>query len=80
MIELTEKQAQALTAAGSSPLRVMNPRTQETYVLLPQAEYDRLKQEAYDDSPWTRPDLEAVAWETAQHEAWEEYDDPREKP
>lgn len=78
MIELTEQQAQALENAEARPPRVVNPRTHETFVLLRIEEYERLKEEEYDDSPWTREELEALAWETAERagwEEWEEYDD-----
>jgi hypothetical protein len=44
MIELTEQQQQALEAQQGEPPRVVNPRTQETYVLVPAALYDRMKE------------------------------------
>ena len=79
MIELTEQQAQALENPEATPPRVVNPRTRETYVLLRVEEYERLKGE-YDDSPWTREELQALAWERVKHENWDEYDDLPEKP
>ena len=79
MIELTEQQSQALAHGGVTPPRVVNPRTQEAFVLLTLAEYERLKDE-YDDSPWTREELQALAWERVKHEDWDEYDDLPEKP
>lgn len=39
MIELTEEQAQALKEQ-KAPLRVVNPRTQEVFVLIRQEVYD----------------------------------------
>jgi hypothetical protein len=63
MIELTEQQAQALEHAESTPPRVINPRTKETFVLLRAEEYERLTEDEYDDSPWTREELQALAWE-----------------
>jgi PHD/YefM family antitoxin component YafN of YafNO toxin-antitoxin module len=80
MIELTEQQVQALEHTDASPPRVVNPRTKETFVLLRVDEYERLKDEEYDDSPWTREELEALAWERVKHEDWDEYDDLPEKP
>lgn len=80
MIELTEQQVQALEHTSAAPPRVVNPRTQETFVLLPVDEYKRLKEDEYDDSPWTREELQALAWERVQHEDWSEYDDVAEKP
>ena len=79
MIELTLQQLQALEQPDSTPPRIVNPRTQETFVLLRVDEYERLKHE-YDDSPWTREELQALAWERVKHEDWDEYDDLPEKP
>ncbi|MBI2807360.1 MAG: hypothetical protein HYX68_20455 [Planctomycetes bacterium] len=54
MIQLTQDQIQALTMREEGPARVVNPQTQETYVLVPLAEYGRLiHEESYDDTPWT---------------------------
>ena len=57
MIELTEQQLHALENPETTPPCVVNPRTKETFVLLRLAEYKRLKEEEYDDSPWTREEL-----------------------
>lgn len=80
MIELTEEQVQELAHAEATPPRVVNPRTKETFVLVRVEEYERLKDEEYDDSPWTREELEALAWEVAEQAGWDEYDDVQEKP
>jgi len=79
MIELTEQQLQALEHPDSIPPRVLNPRTHETFVLLSLDDYNRLKEE-YDDSPWTREELQALAWERIKDEDRDEYDDFPEKP
>ena len=44
MIELTSDQAQALERNGDRPPLVLNPRTQETFVLVPKDVYDRMQQ------------------------------------
>lgn len=80
MIELTEQQLQALENPEAIPPRVVNPRTKETFILLRVEEYERLKEEEYDDSPWTREELQAIAWEVAERTDWDEYDDVPEKP
>lgn len=55
---------------------VLNPRTKQTFVLLPIDEYDRLKDdEEYDDSPWTSEERHALAWEAGKHAGWEEMDE-----
>jgi PHD/YefM family antitoxin component YafN of YafNO toxin-antitoxin module len=79
MIEMTEQQIQALENSEAAPPRIVNPRTKETFVLVRVEEYERLKEE-YDDSPWTREELQALAWERVKHEDWDEYDDLPEKP
>ncbi|HEY7423963.1 MAG TPA: hypothetical protein VH682_06925 [Gemmataceae bacterium] len=80
MIELTEQQLQALENPEATPPRLVNPRTKETFVLLRVDEYERLKEDEYDDSSWTREELEALAWEVAERTGWEEYDDAPEEP
>lgn len=80
MIELPEQQMHALDNPKASPPRVVDPRTNETFVLLRVDEYERLKEEEYDDSPWTREELQALAWERVKHEDLDEYDDLLEKP
>jgi hypothetical protein len=83
MIELTEQQMQALETANGNAPRVMNPRTKETFVLVPVDEYERLTEEEIDYSPWTKEEMLALAWETGKHAGWEdmdEYDDYPEKP
>ena len=42
-------------------------------------EYERLKEQGYDDSPWTREELETLAWEAAEHSGWQEPDNAPEK-
>jgi hypothetical protein len=74
-IELTERQVKELASAEATPPRIVNPRTRETFVLLRIDEFERLGEEEYDDSPWTREELQALAWERLQHEDWREYDD-----
>ncbi len=82
MIELTEQQMQALENTDT-PTQVVNPRTKEMFVLIRADEYKRLMEEEYDDSPWTREELETLAWEAGKNAGWdemEEYDDYPEKP
>ena len=78
MIELTDQQVEALENPDPTPPRLVNPRTKETFVLLRVDEYERLTEE-YDDTPWTREELQALAWERVKHEDWDEYDDLPEK-
>jgi hypothetical protein len=83
VIELTEQQLQAIENSEATSPRLVNPRTQETFVLLRLDEYERLKDGEYDDSPWTREELEALAWEAGKQAGWDdmdEYDDLPETP
>ena len=76
MIELTERQMQAITAAGKSPPVVVDPMTKTSYVLLRQDVYDRLtKDEEFDDSPWTDDEMELLAWEAGKQAGWENMDE-----
>ncbi len=72
MIELTDEQIQSLASVGDEPPRAVNPRTKETFVLLRVEEYERLTADDYDDSPWTREEMEAAAWETSERREREE--------
>ncbi|HEU5116197.1 MAG TPA: hypothetical protein VFT74_05915 [Isosphaeraceae bacterium] len=73
MRDLTEQQLQALESheQAESP-RFVNPRTKETFVLIRVEESQRLQDEAYDDSPWTREERQALAWETIRREGTED--------
>jgi hypothetical protein len=75
MIELTEQQVKALENAEETPLRLVKARTKEAYVLLPLDEYNRSREEGYDDTPWTREELQTLAWDAGKHVGWEEVDD-----
>jgi hypothetical protein len=83
MIELTEQQIRALETSKTTPPRIVNPRTNEEFVLLRVAEYQQLKEDEYDDSPWTREELQDLAWKAGKEAGWEdmdEYDEAPEKP
>jgi hypothetical protein len=76
MIELTEQQVRALERPGATPPRLVHPKTQQRFVLLPEGEYERLT--AYDTTPWTdeeRDRLRAEAVETLGWEGMEAYQD-----
>jgi hypothetical protein len=75
MIELTEQQAQAIAAAGNTPPIVVDPKTKTSYVLVRQDLFERLADQAYDDSPWTDEEMELLAWEAGKEAGWEEMDD-----
>ena len=43
-IQLTPQQQQALDAQEDSPLRVIDPRTNTTYILVPEADYEAVQE------------------------------------
>jgi hypothetical protein len=61
MIELTAEQARALAQGGPSPPIVLDPKTQTSYVLVRQDEYEQWRE--YDDSPWTDEEMDWMAAE-----------------
>jgi len=78
MIELTEEQVKALSESHSNPPQLLNPLTKEAFVLLHVDEYKQLTSAIYDDTPWTREELAAVAWKTGERAGWDaEVDDFR---
>ena len=67
MIELTQEQVLALGRSEPVLPRVVNPQTQEVFVLVPLAAYDRLTdEEGYDDTPWTDEERELLRQEAYQ--------------
>jgi hypothetical protein len=72
MIELTSQQLDELDRSEDSPPQVLNPRTQERFVLVRTDDYAKLKETDYDDSPWTREEMAAMAWHVGRSHGWEE--------
>ena len=78
---MTDQQIDAIQdLAEVFPPRLLNPRTNETFVLVPLAEYQRLKHGEYDDSPWTREELQVLAWQAGAPAGWNEMDEYDELP
>ena len=63
MIELTEAQRRSLQEGAGEPVRVLNPDTNEEYVLLKLQTCEELKNGTYDDSPWTDVEMDLLAAE-----------------
>ena len=67
MIELTQEQVRAVEKRDASAPRLVNPQTQQTFVLVPLAEYERLVDEReYDDTPWTDEERDLLRWDACQ--------------
>ncbi len=58
MIELTAEQHRELTAAETV---VIDPITNETYVLVRKETYERMKELLYDATPWTDEEMDHLA-------------------
>jgi hypothetical protein len=70
MIELTEQQVQSLETPQAIPPRLINPKTQQRFVLLPEEEYERLR--LYDADPWTDEERDLPRAEAIEALRWEE--------
>jgi hypothetical protein len=69
MIELTEQQVHALEPAQTTPPRLVNPKTQQRFVLLPEEQYAELA--AYDSGPWSDEERELLRTEALDALGWE---------
>jgi hypothetical protein len=78
MIELTPQQAQTLQNSAETPPRVLDPLTQQAYVLVRADEYERLTD--YDSSPWTDEEMDLLAAEDADALGWEGMDAYQDEP
>jgi len=69
MIELTEQQVHALEQAQTTPPRLVNPKTQQRFVLLPEEQYAQLA--AYDSGPWSDEERDLLRAEALDALGWE---------
>lgn len=63
MIELTDEQPDEL--AGFEPVAI-EPHTQQVYVVVRKATYERIKELVFDDSPWTDEEMALLAEEAGE--------------
>ncbi len=61
MIEITEQQRSAFWERPDHPLQLVDPATQQQFVLIRRDHYDHLTD--YDDSPWTDAERDLLAAE-----------------
>jgi hypothetical protein len=71
-VNLSADQQQALAARPGVPLRVIDPRTNETYVLLPLEQYEQVRA-LFEDDDFDVRDAYPLMDEVARREGW---DDP----
>jgi hypothetical protein len=77
-IELTEQRMQSLETSPAIPPRLINPRTQQRFVLLPEDEYERLSH--YDADPWTDEERDLLRAEAVEALGWEGMDAYQHEP
>jgi hypothetical protein len=63
VIELTQSQSHDLNEHGGEAIRVLDPATDQEYVLLKLEAYQQLRNAGYDDSGWTDEEMDALAGE-----------------
>lgn len=61
VIKLTQAQRDAIKEYAGQPLSILDPATQQAFVLIPRELYDSLTE--YDDSPWTDDEMDLLAAE-----------------
>jgi hypothetical protein len=69
VIELTEQQVRALERPEATPLRLVNPKTQQYFVLLPEEQYAQLA--SYDSGPWSDEEQDMLRAEALDALGWE---------
>jgi hypothetical protein len=87
MIELTDQLRQAVRGHPGQPVRLVDPDTQETFVLVPAEVYDRLRGMLYDDAEFPISEAYPLMDEVAAKAGWDDpamdiYDDfaPKKEP
>jgi hypothetical protein len=86
-MELTEEQRQRMREANGEPIVLIDPETNQRYVLLRADLYERLMRFVYDDSPPTdeenRRQLAAsgkrAGWKDPEMDVYDDYDANRKK-
>jgi len=85
-LQLTEEQRQALTGQSGGPVRLCDPQTNQTYVLLKLQDYERIKA-FFEDDPLSEEERRVIlqgVWKRANWDdpAMDDYAalDPRKQP
>jgi len=73
MIEMTEQLRKAVQEHAGAPVRLIDPQTQEAFVLVRAEVYDRIQALLYDDSEFDIREAYPLTDEVAAREGW---DDP----
>jgi hypothetical protein len=70
MLELTEGQRQVVS--GEENPTILDPQTQEAYVLVRKTVFDRIKGLLYDDSEMTHDELRVLLARSSAENGWDE--------
>ena len=87
MIELTEKQRQAVRDLNCAVIGVTDPDTKEEFILIRKEMYQRIEDLLFDDSDWTEEEMrtqlalaaEANGWNEPAMDVYNDYDTNRAK-
>ena len=71
MIELSESLQLAVQESPSVPVRLIDPSTKETFVLVRAEVFDHLVEDDVDYGPWTDEEMALLAAENANLLGWE---------
>jgi hypothetical protein len=77
---LTDDQRRAVDASAGEPVRLIDPATNRAFVLLSAEAYDRVAALAYDATPWTDDEMDALAAEGADLLGWDGMDAYQDDP
>ncbi|HYV37088.1 MAG TPA: hypothetical protein VE988_15385 [Gemmataceae bacterium] len=85
LLELNEPQQQALNKGAGEPLRLVDPRTNECYVLVKADVYDQIKNLVYDDDSPSDEEKrlqlaasgERAGWNDPEMDVYDDYDKNR---
>ena len=70
MLELTEEQWQIV--AGEENPTILDPKTQEAYILVRKTVFDRIQGLLYDDSEMTHDELRLLLARSSKENGWDE--------
>ncbi len=71
MLEMNDELQRALHEKNGEPLRLFDPSTQKTFILLSIEEFERLADDEVDYGPWTQEEMDLLAAENADMLGWE---------
>lgn len=71
MLELTAEQMRAIRDHPGQPVRMVDPESNRAFVLLSEELFEKLREGAYDDGPWSDEEMALLMQEDADRLGWE---------